>query len=215
VGATPDELDDDARVVAALRAGNEGVFAALIDLHHAALMRVARGYVSTKEAAEDVVQETWLAVVKGIDRFEARSSLKTWIFHIMINQAKTRGVREARSRPFSSLATAADEPVVDPARFIDSGRWTGFWSEPPSRESIPERRLLAAEVGERLLSAIERLPETQRTVITLRDVEGQTSPDVCELLSISEGNQRILLHRARSKVRAELEGYLDDRAAVI
>ena len=214
VAATLDDLGDDASIVAALRANNERVFATLLDVYHPVMMRVARGYVATKEAAEDVVQETWLGVIKGIDRFEGRSSLKTWIFHILVNRAKTRGERESRTRPFSSLAGPGAESVVDPTRFVDNGRWTGYWSDPPSRESIPERRVLAAEVGDRLLRAIENLPDNQRIVITLRDVEDLSSPEVCDLLSISEGNQRVLLHRARSKVRAELEGYLDDRAGV-
>jgi RNA polymerase sigma-70 factor (ECF subfamily) len=204
----------DAAVVAALRAGDEQAFAALLDRYHATMLRVARGYVATREAAEDVVQETWLGVINGIDGFEGRSSLKTWIFRILVNRAKTRGEREGRTRPFSSVVPDDGEPSVDPERFIDSGRWAGFWAAPPAHHSIPEARVLAGEAGQQLAHAVDELPDNQRLVISLRDIQGLTAPEVCELLSISEANQRVLLHRARSKVRAVLEGYLDDRVVV-
>lgn len=213
-GETLEDFGDDAAVVAALRAGDDKVFAALLDRYHPSMLRVARGYVATREAAEDVVQETWLGVIKGLGSFEARSSLRTWIFRILVNRARSRGEREARSRPFSSLAAEGDEPAVDPARFVDSGRWAGFWSNPPAHHSVPEARVLAAEAGERLMAAVDRLPAGQRLVIVLRDLQGLAAPEVCELLSISEANQRVLLHRARSRVRAELERYLDDRVGV-
>lgn len=209
-----DELGDDKAVVAALRGGDETAFAALIDRYHATMLRVARGYVATKEAAEDVVQETWLGVIRGIDGFETRSSLKTWIFRILVNRAKTRGERESRTRPFSSLASDVDEPAVDPSRFIDSGRWRGFWSSPPTQHAIPEQHVLASEARDRVLRAVDSLPPNQQLVITLRDVQGLSAADVCDLLSISEANQRVLLHRARSKVRAVLEVYLDERAVL-
>lgn len=207
-------LADDAGIVAALRAGDEAVFAALVDRYHGPLMRVARDYVATKEAAEDVVQETWLGVINGIDRFEARSSLKTWIFRILVNRAQSRGEREARTKPFSSFVGDADDPAVDPDRFVDSGRWAGFWKSPPSACSIPEDNVLVAETGALLMAAVEALPASQRAVIELHDIQGLSSAEVCELLSLSEGNQRVLLHRARTKVRAALEEYLDDRAGV-
>jgi RNA polymerase sigma-70 factor (ECF subfamily) len=206
-----DELGDDDAIVARLRDGDDKAFGALIDRYHATMLRVARGYVATKEAAEDVVQETWLGVIRGIDGFESRASLKTWIFRILVNRAKTRGERESRTYPFSSLEPDADEPAVDPSRFIDSGRWRGFWSAPPTRHAIPEQHVLASEASDRVLRAVDALPPNQQVVITLRDIQGLSAADVCDLLSISEANQRVLLHRARSKVRAALEVYLDDR----
>ena len=210
-----DESDvgnDDRTLVGALRRGEEAAFTTLIGRYHPTMLRVARGYVATKEAAEDVVQETWLGVIRGIDSFEERSSLKTWIFHILVNRARTRGERESRTRPFSALASAGDEPAVDPSRFIDSGRGAGFWSAPPSTQSIPEERVLAREAGALLIEAIDRLPANQQIVISLRDVQGLDSREVCELLGISEANQRVLLHRARSKVRGALEQYLERSA---
>ena len=196
-------------LVHALRLGDEAAFTKLVGQYHPTMLRVARGYVATKEVAEDVVQETWLGVIRGIDSFEERSSLKTWIFHILVNRARTRGERESRTRPFSSLASVGDEPAVDPSRFIDSGRWAGFWSAPPSKNSIPEQRVLAREAGALLIDAIDRLPANQQIVISLRDLQGLDASEVCELLGISEANQRVLLHRARSKVRGALEQYLE------
>ena len=209
------ERGDDA-FVDALRAGDEAAFASLLDRYYDTMVRVARMYVATREAAEDVVQETFLGIIKGIDRFEARSSVRTWMFGILTNLAKRRGEREGRTRPFSSFAAelGADEPSVDPDRFIASGRWAGYWAAPPVGRDVPEARVLAAEAGGRVVSAIEALPPAQRTVITLRDVKGLSAAEVCELLDISETNQRVLLHRARSKTRAALEHYLDERVEV-
>jgi RNA polymerase sigma-70 factor, ECF subfamily len=204
-----DPSGDDSAIVDALRRGDESAFVALIGRYHRTMLRVARGYVASEQAAEDVVQETWLGVVRGIERFEERSSLKTWIFRILVNRARTRGEREARVRPFSSLPLGEDEPAVDPERFIESGRWAGFWSVPPTTKSIPEQRVLAKEAGALVAEAIDRLPPNQQIVISLRDVQGLTSVEVCELLGISEANQRVLLHRARSKVRTALEEYLE------
>jgi len=198
--------DDDAAVVAALRRGDEAAFASLIERYQASLLRLAKAYVATPEQAEDAVAETWLGVLHGIDRFEGRSSLRTWIFRILVNRAKTKGVREHRSVPFSALEGGGDdpEPAVDPERFRD-----GAWSAPPaSWEGIPEERLLGAETRAVVEAAIAALPETQRAVITLRDVRGFTALETCEALDITEANQRVLLHRARSKVRARLEDYL-------
>lgn len=201
---------DDQEFVSRLRSGDERAFAMLVDTYFQPMLHVARGYVSSTAAAEDVVQETFLGVVKGIGRFEGRSSLKTWMFRILVNQAMTRGAQEGRIRPFSSFADGPDEAAVDPDRFEKSGRWAGFWSSPPSAQPLPEASVLAAEMGDRLLEAIAALPETQRAVLELRDVLGFGSTEVCELLEISEANQRVLLHRARSKARAILESYLDD-----
>jgi RNA polymerase sigma-70 factor, ECF subfamily len=163
--------------------------------------------VSTKESAEDVVQETFLAVVRGIDRFEHRSSLKTWMFRILVNRARTKGERDGRTQPFSSLATGPDEPTVDPDRFVSTGRWAGYWSDPPT-DKLPEARALASELGAHLMAAIAVLPEAQRAVLELRDVIGFDAREVCELLDISESNQRVLLHRARNRARALLEPYV-------
>lgn len=210
------EPGDDALLVAALRAGDEQAFGELVDRHYDSMLRVARTHVATKEAAEDVVQETFLGVIQGIDRFEERSSLKTWMFRILVNRAKTRGEREGRTRPFSSLQPELEdgEPSVAPERFLQEGRWAGFWAAPPSAQQLPEARVLAAEAGDRLTAAIESLPPAQRVVLTLRDVQGFSAAEVCELLELSEANQRVLLHRGRSKVRAQLERYLDERVGV-
>jgi RNA polymerase sigma-70 factor, ECF subfamily len=164
-------------------------------------------HVRSRAVAEDVVQEAWLGVLNGIDRFEGRSSLKTWILRIVANRARTRGERESRSVPLSSLA-ADDEPSVDPDRFFppDHPRFPGGWSAPP--EPWPEDALLAEETLEQVRAAIEKLPPRQQEVIVLRDVEGLDADEVSQALDISPGNQRVLLHRARSKVRGELERYL-------
>jgi len=195
----------------ALRAGDEEAFATLVREYHASLVRVARMYVLTLAAAEEVAQETWLAVLNGLSRFESRSSLKTWIFRILTNIAKTRAVRDGRTLPFSALQDPARVPeaAVDADRFLDPEhpRWPGHWALKP--EPWPEEALVAGETRERLAEAIEALPATQRAVISLRDVEGWTSEEVRNALDLSETNQRVLLHRARSKVRAALESYLD------
>ena len=178
------------------------------------MMRVARSYVASRETAEDVVQETWLGVINSIDRFEERSTLKTWIFRILVNRAKTRGERESRSRPFSSLASPEDEPSVDPVRFLATGRWAGYWSVPPSSNSLPEDHVVMGEAHQYLCAAIDELPDNQRLVITLRDIQGLTAGEVCELLELSEANQRVLLHRARSKARTHFERFLNESAGV-
>jgi len=204
----PDELADE-QLVAALRDGDEGAFIALVGRYGPLMLRVASTYVRTPAVAEEVVQETWLAVLEGIDRFEGRSSLKTWIFRILTNRAKTRAVRERRTLPFSALEPErVPEPAVDAARFRGSEDpiWPGHWSTPP--QAWPDERLVAAETREKVADAIEELPASQRTVISLRDVEGWSAEEVCNALDISETNQRVLLHRARAKVRTALEDYL-------
>jgi RNA polymerase sigma-70 factor (ECF subfamily) len=198
----------------ALRAGDEDAFVALVTRYHASLKRVARAYVSTDAVAEEVVQETWLAVVDGLDRFEQRATLKTWLFHILANKAKTRGVRERRSVPFASLGPADAQPSVPPDRFQAEGdAWPGHWAVPPRPWEDPERRLQSLEARERLRAAIGALPETQQAVLTLRDVEGLEADEVCTLLELSAGNQRVILHRARARVRAELERYFEEELA--
>src|SRR3954463_16621129 len=198
----------DAEIVAALKRGDESVFADLVDEYSPGLLRMARMFVRDRAVAEDVVQDTWIAVLRGIDRFEGRSSLKTWIYRILINTAKTRGQRESRSIPFSA-ATSEGEPVVDPDRFLDAGqRWAGAWMLGPSDWQTPEEELLQGETRDAILRAIDQLPDAQRAVITMRDVEGFPAEEVAETLGISNGNQRVLLHRARSKVRRAIEEHL-------
>jgi RNA polymerase sigma-70 factor (ECF subfamily) len=206
--------DRDASLLAALRAGDEDAFAALVTRYHASLKRVARAYVSTDAVAEEVVQDTWLAAIRGLDRFEQRATIKTWLFHILANQAKTRGVRERRSVPFASLARAdGEEPSVSPDRFQREGdTWPGHWATPPRPWEDPERRLASLEAREHLRTAIAALPATQQAVLTLRDVEGLEADEVCELLDLSAGNQRVILHRARARVRTDLERYFEETA---
>jgi RNA polymerase sigma-70 factor (ECF subfamily) len=198
----------DADIVRALRAGDESVFAELVDAWSPGLMRMAQMFVRDRAVAEEVVQDTWIAVLRGIDRFEGRSSLKTWVYRILMNTAKTRGKREARSVPFSAAVSDA-EPSVDPDRFIDADhRFAGGWMLGPSEWQTPEEELLQGETRDAILEAIEQLPDAQRAVITMRDVEGFPAEEVAEALGISDGNQRVLLHRARSKVRAAIEKHL-------
>jgi RNA polymerase sigma-70 factor (ECF subfamily) len=198
----------DLELVQALKDGDEAVFAELVDAWSPGLMRMAQMFVRDRAVAEEVVQETWIAVLRGIDRFEGRSSLKTWVFRILINTAKTRGKRESRSIPFSAAARA-DEPTVDPDRFLSADhRWAGGWMLGPGEWSTPEEELLQGETLEAIMAAIDSLPEAQRAVITMRDVEGLPGEEVAEALGISDGNQRVLLHRARAKVRAAIEAYL-------
>jgi RNA polymerase sigma-70 factor (ECF subfamily) len=204
----------DARLVRALREGDEAAFTALAREHHGSLLRVAQIYVSSRAVAEEVVQETWIAVLDGLDRFEGRSSLKTWIFSILTNKAKTRAQREGRTLPFSALRRpdGVPEPAVEADRFRppDDPAWPGHWSAPPQEWDAPAERLLGAEVRELVAAAIERLPPAQRTVISLRDVEGWSADEVCNALDLTETNQRVLLHRARSKVRRALEDYFTE-----
>ncbi|WP_235029896.1 RNA polymerase sigma factor [Nonomuraea solani] len=194
-------LPPDDVVVTALRAGDETMFAALLDTWSQGLLRVARSYVSTDHSAEEVVQDTWLAVIDGIDGFEGRSSVKTWVYRILVNTAKKRGVRESRTLPWSAferdgLKTAELEPP-------------GGWPAPTAAWPTPEGEALASEVRGLIAEALGRLPPRQRIVIALRDVEGCTSDEVCEILEISPANQRVLLHRARMAVRGRLAGYYE------
>jgi RNA polymerase sigma-70 factor (ECF subfamily) len=207
--------EEDRRTVAALLAGDESAFQELVERYHGSLLRLAMTYVRPRSAAEEVVQDTWLGVVRGLPTFEGRSSLRTWIYRILVNQARTRGVRESRSVPFSSLG-GDDEPAVDPDRFLPPGHsaYAGHWAAAPRAwDDLPEQVLLAAETRAEVERAIDDLPPQQREVITLRDVEGWSSAEVREALDLTEANQRVLLHRARAKVRTRLEAYLDEAAA--
>jgi RNA polymerase sigma-70 factor (ECF subfamily) len=193
-------VEEDHALVERLRAGDEHAFEALVLRHDGAMRRLARTFVRTDAAADDVVQETWLGVIRGLAAFEGRSSLRTWIFRILVNQARTRATREARSVPFSSVVDE-DQPTVDPAAFGADGRWR---SAPARLDGDPESGLLSAEVRAKLLEAVDVLPPDQRAVITLRDLVGAPAAEVCELLDVSDGNQRVLLHRARARVRLAL-----------
>jgi RNA polymerase sigma-70 factor (ECF subfamily) len=189
----------DQELVDRLRAGDENAFAELVRRHHRLMLRVARGYVRTDAVAEEVVQEAWLAVVRGIERFEGRSSFKTWLLRIVANRAMTSGAKEARSVPV--------EPSVSADHFVPEGEpGAGAWSTPP--EPWPEDQLLAGETRAVIDGAIEELPPLQRAVVSMRDIEGLSSEEVQEMLDISAGNQRVLLHRGRQKVREALNAYL-------
>jgi len=201
---------DEAALVAALKNGDEAAFVDLVDLHTPAMLRVARGYVPSREIAEEVVQETWIALLKGIGSFEARSSLRTWLFTILINTAKRRGVRERRDVDVAVLAFTGG--TVDPARFRGSDDpYPGHWlpSEVPAPfPDTPEGSVLSKELIALARRELDKLPERQRVVVTMRDMLGMDSAEVCELLNISVANQRVLLHRGRAAVRQVLEDYL-------
>jgi RNA polymerase sigma-70 factor (ECF subfamily) len=203
---------DDVRLVERLRSGDEAAFRELVREHNGALQRVAMIYVRRPDVAEEVVQETWLAVLNGLDRFEGRSSLKTWIFRILANIAKTRAERERRVIPVSTLEDPAlvPEPAVPPGRFRPpyDPRRPGWWATPPERWELPEEQAIQDETVAVVRAAIDELPPNQRAVITLRDVLGWPSDEVRNALGLSATNQRVLLHRARSKVRQALEAYM-------
>jgi RNA polymerase sigma-70 factor (ECF subfamily) len=215
VGHPAPPSDDE--LLAGMRAGDEGAFRVFVGRYHGAMIRAAARYVSSPAIAEEVAQEAWMGVIRGLDRFEGRSSVKTWLFRIVENQARTRGAREPRATPFSALP-ADDEggPAVDPARFLGPGDpFAGYWDTPPARFSdLPEEQLLSAETREAIGQAIAALPARQQQVISLRDVEGWHAEEVCEFLGLSVGNQRVLLHRARSRVRAALETYFAELTAL-
>jgi RNA polymerase sigma-70 factor, ECF subfamily len=193
-------VEEDHALLERLRAGDEDAFRELVDRHDGALRRVAMTFVRTPSAAEEVVQETWLGVVRGLKGFEGRSTLRTWIFRILVNRARSRAIRDARSVPFSTLEHD-DRPAVEPSAFAADGRWT---SAPPRLDCDPETNLLSAELRGQLLEAVDGLSPAQKTVITLRDLVGLPADEVCDLLELSAANQRVLLHRARARVRAAL-----------
>jgi RNA polymerase sigma-70 factor, ECF subfamily len=194
-----------------LRAGDERAFEALVAKHSRAMLTVARTYVKTNAAAEEVVQDAWLGVLKGLAGFEGRSSIRTWIMRIVVNIARTRGVRDARSVPFSSLVMGGDDAAVSPDRFrAPDEAFAGHWSSyPRDWRSLPEETLLEQETIEVVIGEIGELPVAQQTVIRLRDIEGWSAGEVCAALELSDGNQRVLLHRARSRVRGALERHFD------
>jgi RNA polymerase sigma-70 factor (ECF subfamily) len=204
-----DERLDDQRAVVLLRAGDEEAFEALVARHNGTMMAVARTYVKSRAVAEDVVQEAWLGVLQGLDRFEGRSSLKTWIIAIVVNKAKTRAQREGRSVPFTTLE--GDEPAVEPGRFRGRGdTYPGHWrSSPANWSGAPDVISQDRETLRVAMRAISELPPAQQTVIGMRDIQGSSAEDVCSTLEISPGNQRVLLHRARSHVRTALEDHLN------
>jgi RNA polymerase sigma-70 factor (ECF subfamily) len=202
---------EERRLVDGLRAGDESAFTRLVHEYGPSMLRVARMFVSSRAVAEEVVQEAWVGVLNGIGRFEGRSSLKTWIFRILTNTAKTRAVREGRSIPFSALGSEDEEGgAVDADRFLgDDTRFPGHWAAPPQRwEAQPERSLLSSEALQLIEREIAKLPPNQAIVVTMRDVEGFDAEEVRNALDISETNQRVLLHRARTKLRRALEEYL-------
>lgn len=201
----------DTAIAAALRRGDEREFCRLVEQHHASLLRLASQYVASRAIAEEVVQETWITFVQSLDRFEGRSSLKTWLFGTLLNCARNRRRKEIRSVPFSSMWNPEEpaEPAFEASCFRSEGLWAGNWVVPFKGFSDDgERRLLNGELRQKLRAAVEALPPAQREVIALRDVEGFNADEVCELLGLSEANQRVLLHRARAKVRATIESYL-------
>jgi RNA polymerase sigma-70 factor (ECF subfamily) len=196
-------MESDVELLTRLRDGDEAAFVTLVGRYQGSLLRVARTFVPNDAVAEEVVQDTWMGVVRGIDRFEGRSTFKTWLFRILVNRARTSGVREHRSVPLDPT-----EPAVSPDRFDGNGAW----AEPVTPwEDDVEDRLVAASWGPALRDAIDGLPDRQRDVVLLRDVEGLSSADVCEVLGLTEGNQRVLLHRGRSRLRGALESELRTR----
>jgi len=206
-------LADERALVEALRSGDESAFGALVAAYHPKMLRLARTFVSNPTVAEEVTQEAWLGVLRGLARFEGRSSLQTWVFTILTNCARTRAMRERRSIPFSELFDEEDEegPVVDPSRFNAEGQWKGHWQRLPlSWTALPEESLLAQETLAQAQQAIDTLPPSQRAVIYLRDVDGLSAAEVCNILQVSESNQRVLLHRARAKVRRALARYFGE-----
>lgn len=192
-----------------LRGGDQQAFEVLVDRHAAGMLRVARTYVASDVAAEDVVQDTWVAVMRGLEQFEGRCSVKTWLYRILINRAKSSGVGATRTVPMSALSDAG--PTVAPERFRSDGdpRWLGHWSDPPRAwQRDPQTQLIGAELLQQLHAAINALPDLQRQVVILRDVEGMSAEETAELLDLSAGNQRMLLHRGRARMRQSLGDYL-------
>ena len=207
-----DAIQDELTLVNLLRQRDERAFTQLVEKYHSSLVRLARLFVQDDAAAEELSQETWIAVLQGVDQFEGRSSLKTWIFTILSNKAKTRSRRENRSLTFSDFeGDDFDSPTVPPERFKDdsAGKSAGHWAVgPASWEAIPEDVLLSGETMALIRQTVDELPENLRAVITLRDIEEFSTQEICNILEISETNQRVLLHRARARVRAAVEDYL-------
>jgi len=200
-------------LMARLRRGDEGAFDELVNQQHGTLIRMAMGYVADREVAEEVVQDTWMAVIGSLNRFEGRSSLRTWVCGILIHKAKDRGVREKRHTTFSAFESYDDdnEEAVDPSRFQQSGEWAGHWAFPPQPwdDQTPEKLLASQQAVNAMQRAIEALPATLKEVLILRDVEGVEAKEACEMLKITETNLYVRLHRARERVRAAVETYLE------
>jgi RNA polymerase sigma-70 factor, ECF subfamily len=199
-------------LIARLRRGDEGAFDELVNQHHSALIRMAMGYVADREVAEEVVQDTWMAVIESLDRFEGRSTLRTWVCGILIHKAKDRGVREKRHTTFSAFESYDDDndEAVDPSRFQQTGEWVGHWAFPPQPwdDQTPEKLLASKQAVDCMQRAIEALPATLKEVLILRDMEGVEAKEVCEMLNITETNLYVRLHRARERVRGAVETYL-------
>ena len=212
-------VHEEVALLARLRQGDEGAFDELVTRHHSALIRMAMGYVADREVAEEVVQDTWMAVIEGLDRFQGRSSLRTWIFGIMIHKAKDRGVREKRHTNFSSFESLDEESddMIDPSRFHQSGEWAGHWAFPPQPwdDQTPEKLLASQQAVNAMNKAIEALPQTLKNVLILRDVEGVVAKEACDILKISETNLYVRLHRARERVRQAVETYLEGHPSVV
>jgi RNA polymerase sigma-70 factor (ECF subfamily) len=208
-------FSDDAALAKALGARDADAFAYLLDRYHGSLVQLARQYVPSRAVAEEVVQETWLAVIEGIDRFEGRSSVKTWLYRILLNIARSRGVQERRAIPFAATPTPDDGPSVDAHRFRRFAlRDRGTWKRPPRPWGDPEQSVLDNETLDTVRRAVEQLPPDQREVVTMRDLLGWSAAEVCDALGITDGNQRVLLHRGRSKVRGALERRYDERRSL-
>jgi RNA polymerase sigma-70 factor (ECF subfamily) len=199
-------------LLARLKRGDEGAFDELVTKHHGTLIRMAMGYVADREVAEEVVQDTWMAVIESLNRFEGRSSLRTWVCGILIHKAKDRGVREKRHTTFSAFESYDDDndEAVDPSRFQQSGEWAGHWAFPPQPwdDQTPETLLASKQAVDCMQRAIEALPATLKEVLILRDVEGVEAKEVCEMLNITETNLYVRLHRARERVRAAVETHM-------
>jgi RNA polymerase sigma-70 factor, ECF subfamily len=211
-GVTGLDFSDDAVLVKALGVRDADAFAYLLDRYHSSLVRLALQYVPSRAVAEEVAQETWVAVIEGIDRFEQRASVKTWLFRILINIARSRGVQESRTIPYATTEIPEPGPSVDPHRFRRlNPRTRGSWKRPPQPWDDPEQRALDAETFDLVKRAVDRLPPGQHEVILMRDLLGWSSAEVCDALAVTDANQRVLLHRARSKVRATLEHHYDER----
>jgi RNA polymerase sigma-70 factor (ECF subfamily) len=206
-----EDWKDDCELVAALQTGDDRAFRFLVEWLHAPLTRMARIYVPGA-LADEVVQETWLAVFRSVGSFQGRASIKTWVYRIMLNKVRTLASRERKVVPFASVGPAVDAiPSVSPERLVNPDLGAGYWPQAPARwDTRPEEQLLATETMKIVAEAIARLPDAHREVISLRDIEGWTSDEVCEALGVSSVNQRVLLHRARASVRAVLEEYFDD-----
>lgn len=212
-------VSGEVALLARLRQGEEGAFGDLVTRHHSALIRMAMGYVADREVAEEVVQDTWMAVIEGLGRFEGRSSLRTWIFGILIHKAKDRGVREKRHTTFSSFESTDDDSdeAVDPSRFHQSGEWAGSWVFPPQPwdDQTPEKLLASQQAVNAMNRAIEALPRILKDVLILRDIEGVDAKEVCEMLKITETNLYVRLHRAREQVRQAVEVYLEGSQSAV